>query len=486
MTTSTPHAVDVEALLDALPEPLVVPGALARIAEHARRTGTRTVALDDDPTGTQTLRGVRLVSRWTDDDLRWALGAEPGVSVALTNTRSMSRPDTTTLVHELAWSLERLAAAEGWPLRLVARGDSTLRGHVPLETDVLAQVAAAHGRPYDAVLFTPAYLEAGRMTVGDVQWVDTPDGWIMAGDSEYAADATFGYRSSDLRDYLDEKSGGRWPARHVTSISLETIRSGGPDAVLDRLLAVTGGAPVVVNAASVHDLEVVALAVIEAEEAGRRLLHRLAPSLLRVLAGQPVWPALTDAQLAPAPGHGLIVVGSHTANTTRQLARLEQLPGLRFIELDVAAVLASPDEARAEVSRVVGAVIDGLAVGDVVLQTGRTLVTATGGRTSLEIAGAVSTAVTDVVRAARAAGPLGFVVAKGGITSHDVAVHGLGIARAVVAGQIFDGVVSVLTTVEADVPTGMPYVVFPGNVGSEDSLASVIRRLRPTSAEGGA
>ena len=75
MTTSTPHALDVEALLDALPEPLVVPGALARIAEHARRTGTRTVALDDDPTGTQTLRGVRLVSRWTDDDLRWALGA---------------------------------------------------------------------------------------------------------------------------------------------------------------------------------------------------------------------------------------------------------------------------------------------------------------------------------------------------------------------------------------------------------------------------
>jgi len=486
VTTSTPHAVDAAALLDALPEPLVVPGALERIAEHARRTGTRTVALDDDPTGTQTLRGVRLVSRWTDDDLRWALGAEPGVSVALTNTRSLSRPDATTLVHELAWSLERLATAEGWPLRLVARGDSTLRGHVPLETDVLAQVAAAHGRPYDAVLFTPAYLEAGRMTVGDVQWVGTPDGWIMAGDSEYAADATFGYRSSDLRDYLDEKSGGRWPARRVASISLETIRAGGPDAVLDQLLAVTGGAPVVVNAASVHDLEVVALAVIEAEDAGRRLLHRLAPSLLRVLAGQPVWPALTDAQLTPAPGHGLVVVGSHTANTTRQLARLEQLPGLRFVELDVAGVLASPEAARAEVSRAARAAIDGLAAGDVVLQTGRTLVTATGGRTSLEVAGAVSTAVTDVVRAVRAARPLGFVVAKGGITSHDVAVHGLGIARAVVAGQIFDGVVSVLTTVEADVPSGMPYVVFPGNVGSEGSLASVVRRLRSTSAEGGA
>jgi hypothetical protein len=42
----------------------------------------------------------------------------------------------------------------------------------------------------------------------------------------------------------------------------------------------------------------------------------------------------------------------------------------------------------------------------------------------------VSTAVIDVVRAAVAAKPA-WVVAKGGITSHDVAVRGLGIRRAV-------------------------------------------------------
>jgi uncharacterized protein YgbK (DUF1537 family) len=72
-----------------------------------------------------------------------------------------------------------------------------------------------------------------------------------------------------------------------------------------------------------------------------------------------------------------------------------------------------------------------------------------------------------------------WVVAKGGITSHDVAVRGLGIRRATVLGQLLPGLVSVLQPVEA-LPqvVGTPYVVFAGNVGDETTLAYVIDLFR--------
>ena len=86
----------------------------------------------------------------------------------------------------------------------------------------------------------------------------------------------------------------------------------------------------------------------------------------------------------------------------------------------------------------------------------------------------VSTAVVEVVQAALAAHPA-WVVAKGGITSHDVAVRGLGIRRAEVIGQLFPGMVSVFRPIEAaPEAVGTPYVVFAGNVGDDDTLADVV------------
>ena len=72
-----------------------------------------------------------------------------------------------------------------------------------------------------------------------------------------------------------------------------------------------------------------------------------------------------------------------------------------------------------------------------------------------------------------------WVVAKGGITSHDVAARGLGIRRATVLGQLFPGLVSVFRPVDAaPEAVGTPYVVFAGNVGDETTLASVIDWFR--------
>ncbi len=111
------------------------------------------------------------------------------------------------------------------------------------------------------------------------------------------------------------------------------------------------------------------------------------------------------------------------------------------------------------------------------MSTSRDLVRGTDGETSLQISREVSAAVAAVVRLAVKARP-GWVVAKGGITSHDVAVAGLGIRRAEVLGQLFPGMVSVLRPLQATPEAvGTPYVVFAGNVGDEQTLARVIDLL---------
>ena len=71
-----------------------------------------------------------------------------------------------------------------------------------------------------------------------------------------------------------------------------------------------------------------------------------------------------------------------------------------------------------------------------------------------------------------------FILAKGGITASDIATQALNVKKAMVLGQILPGVpVWQLGTESRFV--GMPYIVFPGNVGDADSLASVVQHLKP-------
>jgi uncharacterized protein YgbK (DUF1537 family) len=70
-----------------------------------------------------------------------------------------------------------------------------------------------------------------------------------------------------------------------------------------------------------------------------------------------------------------------------------------------------------------------------------------------------------------------YLLAKGGITSSDVATQGLGVKRAMVVGQILPGVPVWELGLESRYP-GMPYIVFPGNVGGPDAMAEVVTGLK--------
>ena len=477
----TGAATTLDDVLADVPPPLEVPDATARIRAARAAGGRRTVALDDDPTGSQSVHGVQVVLALEPGSYAAALEEPGSTAFLLTNTRSLDEADARSLTATVARDVLALGESVGAPVDLVSRSDSTLRGHVHAEVAELDAALRAHdGAGADAVLFVPAYLEAGRVTAGGTHWARVSGEWLPVGESEFAADATFGYSCSDLRDFLAERSDGSVSADDVALLDLTTIRGGGVEAVADAILAVTDGGWVAVDAVEQSDLEVVALAALAAQERGHRLLFRTGPSFVRALAGIDVRDPLGAGELAalgPSGRHGLVVVGSHTALTSRQVDALVDLGGVERVELDV-AVLADPERRDDHVARAVeraGAAMEG---SDVLLITSRDLVRGDDGASSLAIARATSAAVVEVVAALRERRP-GWVVAKGGITSHDVAVAGLGIERAEVVGQLLPGAVSVLRPLQAPQEvTDVPYVVFAGNVGDDGSLAAAVTALR--------
>jgi uncharacterized protein YgbK (DUF1537 family) len=473
--------VSDEIAVGELPPVRVEPDARRRIRRALAEAGRRIAVLDDDPTGSQTVHDVGVVTVFEPDEIAAGLAPAGSTCFILTNTRSLPEADAVELNTRIGRILFELAARLDAPIEVVSRSDSTLRGHVIAEVRALDAVRReVTGRGFDGVLMVPAYLEAGRFTAGNVHWARVGGEVLPVGATEFARDATFGYVASDLREFVAEKSGGMVGPDEVSSITHDDIRLGGPRRVAEILAGVTGGAFVVVNAVEYADLDVVVLGLLDAEAAGKSFLHRSGPSFVQALAGLDPQEPLRASQIWPTGqpgGHGLVVVGSHVGLTSRQVAVAQRHGGLAEVELDVAAI-ADPARRDAHVAEVVRQVVSALDNSDVLLFTSRTLLRGRDATDSLDIARRVSTAVTDVVRIALASSPE-WVIAKGGITSHDVAVRGLGIRRATVLGQLLPGLVSVFRPVDAAPEVvGTPYVVFAGNVGDESTLASVIDLLR--------
>jgi uncharacterized protein YgbK (DUF1537 family) len=469
----------------ALSPVLVEPDARQRIRQALADSGRRIAVLDDDPTGSQTVHDVAVVTVFDPDEIATGLDGPGSTCFVLTNTRSMSEADAVAVNTRLGRTLFELSRRLDAPVEVISRSDSTLRGHVIAEVATLSAVRRdVLGRGYDGVLLIPAYLEAGRFTAGDVHWARVGGEPRPVGETEFARDATFGFAASNLREFVAEKSGDSIRPEQVRSITLDDIRHGGTQRVAEILTGVADGAFVVVNAVEYADLDVVVLGLLESEATGKSFLYRTGPSFPQVLAGLDPHPPLQASDIWPGgrpAGHGLVVVGSHVGLTSRQVAVARERGDITEVELEVPAV-ADPVRRDPHVAEITDRVIGALAESDVLLFTSRTLLRDPDPGASLQIARQVSTAVTEVVRGAVAAEPA-WVIAKGGITSHDVAVRGLGIRRATVLGQLLPGLVSVFQPVEA-LPqvVGTPYVVFAGNVGDETTLAYVIDLFRGRTA----
>jgi len=463
--------VHIDALLAPLPIPVEIDAEQVRSSLDPRDV---LVVLDDDPTGTQSVTGLPVLTRWERADLDGAFSTGAAAVYVLTNTRSLDEEEAARRNREVVAVSMAAASAAGRKVTFVSRGDSTLRGHFPLETDVLAAEIVAHGGATpDLTLLVPAFPDAGRITVNSVHYWVVDGEATPVGETPFAQDATFGFASSNLCDWVEEKTQGRIAAASVDALTISIIRSG-VDAVTAFLRSLPSGAVVAVDVVEESDMRVVALALHQMTE--RTALLRVGPPYVRAHIGQPIAEPVKAEDIAFAHNRGgLVVVGSHVPLTTQQLEELRRArPDTVTIELDVRQLI---DERReAHLGAQADAVASALETGTVIVHTTREVITGADGDASLEIARQVSSAVGELVRRVLEIAPPRFVIAKGGITSSDVASEALEIRRATVLGPMLPGIVS-LWQPETGPAVGIPYIVFAGNVGDPDSLARVVSTL---------
>jgi len=464
-----------EELFSRLPSPWPE-SLLQSIRARVEAQGQRLVVLDDDPTGTQTVHGLPVLTEWSVDSLALELARSP-VFFVLTNSRALPNGEAITLAREIGTNLIEAGRRSGRAFAVGSRSDSTLRGHFPAEVDAMAETLSAGDRDaFTGYVIAPYFAEGGRFTVGNVHYVLQGDMLHPAAQTEFAKDRVFGYAHSDLPEWVEEKTRGRVKAAEVVCITLDDLRKGGPAAVTGKLMRMPNGGAAIVNSADDRDQEVFVMGLLDAERAGRRFLYRTAASFVRVRGGIPPKPLLAAEETRGEGTHGgLVVVGSYVAKSSEQLQAALQVPGVTGVELKVEALL-DPNTGERELARAQAEVNRRLEGGeDTVLFTSRALRTGRGVEENLAIGKKVSNALCRIVTNLSIRPR--FLIAKGGITSSDVATRGLGVRRAMVLGQLLPGVPVWELGAESAFP-GMRYVVFPGNVGQPDSVAEAIRRFR--------
>ena len=422
------------------------------------------VVLDDDPTGIQTVHGCLLITRWDEESVRLGFeDAEPFFYI-LTNTRAMTREDAEQVTREAMEMVIKVNHDYGYRLIIVSRSDSCLRGHFPLETDVMRQCLVEHGYSvYPKTPFCPAFIEAGRVTIDGIHYMKDGKQLIPVSQTEFARDNVFAYHTSILTEYIKEK--GANPddyeivdaesydelyrfARHLTSDILPPLD---PQVALHLQVKEPSDLRPHPSDLSLHPSAIVI---------------RSSSSLPKALSGISDQPLL-DRTILKQAGVGCFIVGSHVKKTTQQLEHLLQAEGTCAIEVDVQRILDDSALLMSETLDTIRQVVEmGLTP---VIYTSRQEIRLDDANQRQHLGQQVSDFLVDIVY--RLPFTPSYLVGKGGITSHDILTKGLGIRSARVLGQVIPSVPCVMAP-------HFPYIIFPGNVGNEDSLREVYLKLK--------
>ena len=435
-------------------------------------TQPKIIVLDDDPTGSQTVHSCLLLTRWDVPTLNLGLLDAAPIFFILTNTRAMTPFQAAEITREVCRNLKIALAETGVEdFVVVSRSDSTLRGHYPVETDVIAEELGG----FDAHFLVPAFFEGGRFTRDSIHYLVVNGVPTPVHETEFARDSVFGYSYSYLPDYVAEKTKGQIPSDRVTRFLLADLRQG----IQPQLKKLSGNQCCVVDGETQADLDIFARDILAVAATGKKFLFRSAASLLTSLADLPPQPVAVDRMFEYVRNGkpGAIIVGSHVQKTTEQLENLLQESGIVGVEINVSNLLAdSPIKGEDLLAEILAKVAEIHQAGNTpVIYTSRQELSFSDAETRLKFGAAVSSLLMDVVQGLPP--DIGFLISKGGITSNDVLSTGLNITAARIVGQILAGCSIVLTPKDHPRFPNLPVVLFPGNVGDAKGLATVYQRL---------
>ncbi|WP_044304997.1 four-carbon acid sugar kinase family protein [Richelia intracellularis] len=429
------------------------------------------IVIDDDPTGSQTVHSCLLLMRWDVSTLCLGLRDTAPIFFILTNTRALPPEAANAVTKEVCQNLKLALNTEAIEdFLVVSRSDSTLRGHYPIETDVIAQELGN----FDAHFLVPAFFEGGRITRDSVHYLIIDGVPTPVSETEFAKDSVFGYRYSYLPKYVEEKTNGCIPEKSIERFLLADIRSDSQA----RLMKLTNNQCCVVDGEIQKDLDMFARDVLATASRGKKFLFRSAASILTALAALPPQKIAAEkmAVYVRQGSTGVIIVGSYVRNTNQQLEKLLQAEGLCGIEVDVSKLLNGENILKDLIELTLAMVYQAHAEGKTsVIYTSRRELTFPGVEARLEFGSQVSNVLTKIVR--RLPHDIGFLISKGGITSNDILSKGLDLTSVQLLGQILAGCSVVITPDDHSTFPNLPIVLFPGNVGSSDALASVYQQL---------
>ena len=430
------------------------------------------IVLDDDPTGSQTVHSCLLLTQWDVQTLKLGLSDSVPIFFILTNTRAMTPAQAATVTQEVCRNLKiALSELNITDFLVVSRSDSTLRGHYPIETDVIAAELGG----FDAHFLMPAFFEGGRITRDSIHYLVVDGVETPVHKTEFARDSVFAYSHSYLPDYVAEKTHGQIPADRVVQFLLDEVRSGS----LDRLMQLERNRCCVVDGVQQSDFDRFATDILTAVSQGKKFLFRSGASILTSLANlgsQPI-PATEMSKYVRDGKPGAIMIGSHVKKTTEQLTQLLKATGIVGVEIDVSQLLGDNATIRAEL---LASILDRIgsihAAGETpAIYTTRQELTFDSIQIRLQFGAAVSALLMDIIRSLPS--DLGFLISKGGITSNDTLSKGLALSVARSIGQILPGCSAIVTPPTHPQFPDLPVILFPGNVGDADALATAYLRL---------
>ncbi|MFC2080052.1 four-carbon acid sugar kinase family protein [Bacteroidota bacterium] len=425
------------------------------------------VIIDDDPTGCQTAYDAPVLFVWDMETLFLLFQSMCPLFFILTNTRSMTEETAVMTIKNVVEELTKAAKKAEREFIIISRSDSTLRGHYPAEPIAIDQSLGIDSMH----CLIPAFFQGGRYTYNDVHYVKEGAYLIPAGETPFAKDKSFGFKSSDLKDYVFEKTLGEVGVEQVLSLSISDLREKGPDYIKEKLLD-SDSKVCIVNALAQSDLDVFSAGAWEAIFEGKNLLFRSAASFINSFACMPVKETLTERELKrESVGGGLIIVGSYVPKSSSQLQFLLEHGNAYPLELNVESLFSETRESTiTSIASRAGQLIN--SGNHTVIYTSRELKSTDSPEKNLEIGKNVSDALVDIVRKIKDSPS--FIISKGGITSHEIALNGLNMKKATVIGQALPGVPVLVPEDRTD----MKYMIFPGNVGGEEDLLKLFNMMK--------
>ncbi len=450
------------------------------------------IVFDDDPTGSQTIHSCPLLLSWEEQVIRQGLRHKSPFLFFLANTRSLLPDKAERRTREICRELRKAIDAEGLNLKdliFVSRGDSTLRGHGVLEPRVLDEELG----PFAATFHIPAFLEGGRTTVNGMHLLNG----VPVHQTPFAKDPLFGYSTSDLTKWLEEKSEGVIKQNTVKRISIAMLDNAikshsGLENLEGFLIGLDNNQKVIVDSEHHRQLNILGTLVRNLFHS-KRFLFRSAASYLNSLAdigpqllGKDDFFKLRNTQSNGTLLPGMVLVGSHVPLADLQLRFLLRNDNCEGVELPAKQVFTTYNRINSELllkeihSDLIIQLKSILKKGKTpVLFTSREEIYFSSLNDGLVFGNFLANFMSEV--AGELVPDLGYIISKGGITTQAFLVNGLGLNSVYLEGQLLPGL-SVIRRLDNVTSGNLPILTFPGNLGDESTLYQAWKIMESGSA----